>query len=118
MKIRIGGLAVVFWLAELVLLWTIGFINAWGSSLLRPLLALLLSFCAFGVVYHLTSRPPPSFHPWQMAFDIGSLAGYGNATSPNQAVHLRLLESLQLVVSIFFYTIFFSTAVARFSRTR
>jgi hypothetical protein len=114
---RVQGLAVAFWFAELILLRTIGFINAWGSSLLRPLFGLLLSFCAFGILYHLTPSPPPS-SPWQMAFNIGSLAGYGNAMSPTQTVHLRLLECSQLVVSIFFYTIFFSTAVARFSRTR
>ncbi len=114
----LSGLSALFWVMELLLLLLVGFINAWGSRLLQPLLLLVASLGVYGIIY---AHLPGSFaitDPWQKAFDICSLAGYTNQSTLTQPVHLRVVEGSQLIVSIFLYTIFFSTAVARFSRTR
>jgi hypothetical protein len=115
---RLRGLVVIFWLLEWLLLWLIGIINAWGSRLLQPLLVLLLSAILFGFLYQGMPSGDGIVNPWQKTFDIATLAGYTNQSNASQSVHLRFFENLQLAVSIFLYTIFFSTAVARLSRTR
>lgn len=113
---RSRGLQLFFLIFEWILLSIIGFSNSWGASLLRPLIALILTSAAFSFLYqHLLTAHS---NPWQRAFDIGSLVGYGNAANELQPLLLRELEGLQLIICIFFYTIFFSTAVARFSRAR
>jgi hypothetical protein len=115
---HLKGVTFLFWCLELMLLWLIGVVNGWGSSLLRPLLAVLLSFVLFAFIYQAMPVADLINQPWQKSFDITTLAGYANQSLSTQSLHVRLAVGLQLSISVFLYTIFFSTAVARLTRSR
>lgn len=112
---RITALNSVYWALEWFLLFCIGKINGWGSRLSQPLILLLFSLILFSIIY---SQLFYITHPWQKSFDIAALAGYTNQSNADQPLDVRFFEGFQLVWSILLYTIFFSTAVARFSRVR
>lgn len=105
-------------LVERVLLQGMGMLNGWGANLLRPLLGLILSGVIFGLIYKYIPLGEEVRAPWQRAFDISNIAGYGSQVKNEQPVLLRRVEGLQLIIAILFYTVFFSTAVARNSRAR
>ena len=115
---RIAGLQIISHLLEILLLYVLGIINGWGATILRPILGLAVTFILFGLIYKNAIGLGAGPNYWQKSFDIATLAGYGNQTNLKQSESLRIVEGLQLVVSILFYTVFFSTALTRNSRTR
>jgi hypothetical protein len=105
-------------LCERVLLQGMGAVNGWGSQLFRPLLGLILTTFVFGLIYKYVPLGEIVLNPWQKAFDISNIAGYGSQSKNEQPELLRKVEGIHLVAAILFYTVFFSTAVARNSRAR
>ena len=103
---------------ERALLYVMGLLNGWGARILRPLIGLAVTTLIFGVIYRLVPFSEAIDHPWQMAFDISNVTGYGSHMKPNQSAALRRVEAVHLILAILFYTVFFSTAVARNSRSR
>lgn len=103
---------------ERILLQAMGSLNGWGANLLRPLVGLVSSALVFAVIYRFVPLGENIATPWQKAFDIANIAGYGSQVNNSQSIVLRRVEGIQLIVSILFYTVFFSTAVARNSRAR
>lgn len=103
---------------EQALLRGLGLLNGWGSHLFRPLFGLVVTTVIFALLYQHLPLGEVIDAPWQKAFDISNVAGYGSQANNSQPVLLRRIEGLQLILSILFYTVFFSTAVARNSRAR
>lgn len=103
---------------EFALVSMLGPVNGWGASQSRPIIGLIVTFVVFGLLYTHFSFGIPISHAWQKSFDISNIAGYGNQVKDDQPLFLRRIEALQLCLSIVFYTVFFSTAVARNSRVR
>jgi hypothetical protein len=107
-----------YWTLEIITLYCIGWINGWGSSLFRPFFLNLISFYVFYWVYRLLPNLGSISHPIGKSFDISVLAGFSNQSQLNQTSLLSSIQNIQLIISIMFYTIFLSTAVSRFSRSR
>ena len=103
---------------EILLLYVLGLANGWGATALRPIGLLAISFLIFSQIYqHLCFHSSCDAH-FQKSFDITTIAGYTNQVNIKQSLNLRLVECIQLVISITLYTIFFATVVARSSRSR
>lgn len=115
---HIRGIYLIPHILEMALLYLLGVTNGWGATLLRPILGLIGTFLIFGLTYQHFGELGAGPNYWQKSFDIATLAGYGNQINLDQCEELRILEGSQLILSILFYTVFFSTAVTRNSRTR
>jgi hypothetical protein len=112
------GLLLIPHCIELGLLFGLGLTNAWGATLLRPVFGLVVIFVLFGFAYGYLGWLCADVQPWQKSFDITMIAGYTNQSEAGQNVALRVMQAVQLVLSIIMYTVFFSTAVSRNSRSR
>lgn len=99
-------------------LYLVGVINWWGARLFQPLLILISISIVFSMFYEHVDWSYEIKQPWQKSFDIATLAGYSNQVVSAQPAALRLVEGIQLLASIFLYTVFFSTIVSRISRSR
>jgi hypothetical protein len=113
-----GAFEAFFGLLEKWVLSAVGSINGWGASIARPIILFLVLYGVFGIIYKIFLLHSPIYHPWQKSFDICTLAGYGNEEANDQPTWLRVIEDLQVMISIFLYTVFFSTVIARLSRPR
>ena len=103
--------------SELAVLVGMGWINAWGRSVVRPLTLLILTVLSFGLIYwHVFGLSGTA--AIAKAFEITSIAGYTRGAAQAPSRWLRFAEWTNLVSSIVFYTVFFATAVARFCRVR
>lgn len=103
--------------AETYLMRFVGFTNAWGASVLRPLLMLLTTIVGFALIYwHVMGIG--FLASFAKSFEISSVAGYTRGVVPNPGHSLRILEWSNLWIAIMFYTIFFATVVARVCRVR
>lgn len=105
-------------LFELALVNALGPVNGWGASQSRPIIGLVMTFLAFGIIYNYYNFGAPISHAWQKSFDISNIAGYSIQVKDDQPILLRNIEAMQLCISIVFYTVFFSTSIARNSRVR
>lgn len=115
---KLRGLSIIPHLLETCILCILGIANDWGATLLRPVMALCLTFIAFALVYRFVPILGAGDNYLQKSFDITTLAGYGNQVAKDQSIPLRIVEGAQLLISILLYTTFFSTAVTRNSRAR
>ena len=101
--------------ANFLLMYALGFLNGWGRSILRPLVALLILFLFFMVAYGLF------FHQNDYAlksFNITILLGYGNEMEEIMPLGLRLSQVIHAIAAIFLYSILVGTIIAKMSRVR
>lgn len=103
--------------AETYLMRFVGFTNAWGASVLRPLLMLLATIASFSLIYW-RSTNLSLLAAFAKSFEISSVAGYTRGAHPYPGHIIRMLEWSNLWIAIMFYTIFFATVVARVCRVR
>jgi hypothetical protein len=115
-----GSLAfitVLRWQLERVLLEVIGALNDWGASVMKPILASLVSLFIFGILYHTFCSPTKLASAFQRSYDIAMLAGYTNYGSESDSITI-LVQNVQLLISIVLYSVTFATIVNRLSRVR
>lgn len=110
-----AALAWVTWLGERELLRSIGCINGWGSSVIRPMLWIFGCIVAFSGIYSVSSTLL-NVHPLQRSFDIAIIAGYTLYGTEESLV--TAIQDIQLIISVVLYAVFFSTVVNRLSRVR
>lgn len=111
------GTAAFVTTAELHLTRAFGAANNWGLSLIRPLAMLGLTFLVFWLVNWLLLGEAWS-RAAERSFDVTSVAGYTKAVSSSDPPYVQLVAATNLCIAIFFYSVFFSTAVAKVSRFR
>lgn len=102
----------------MVILSVFGSINKWGASVIRPIICQMLNFILFASIYQWRSVQWEVADPFKKSFDIMIIAGYTNHSSEGVVQQLWVAQSIQLLISVVFYTIIFSTIVARGSRAR
>jgi len=105
------------WWCEREVLRLAGFVNGWGISAVRPLVIAIVMFAVFGFFYNFLPTSLSSVSPWQRSYDIAIVAGYSLYGDEN-IFCAKVVQNLQIFVSIIIYTIFFSTVVNRLSRVR
>lgn len=102
---------------ELYITKLFGLANGWGASLSRPLGMLALTLFAF-TFFNRLFFDANFAHAFMRAFDATSVAGYTKATSSDASFWVQAVVAFNLTLALFFYTVFFSTAVAKVSRFR
>lgn len=115
---RARGFKVIPHILELALLNFLGLTNAWGATLLRPVVGLTSIFIFFGLLYGNFETLGTESDPWKRSFDITMIAGYTNYSGMNTNLYISIVQAIHLVLSIVMYTVFFSTAISRNSRSR
>lgn len=106
-----------FHIADHVILRIFGWLNDWGASAVKPFLALVGCFLAFGETYERYEFQSEIPEPWQKSFDLTLLIGYGNQVPKNDH-SLILVQDIHVVCSIVIYTVFFATIISKLSRAR
>ncbi len=109
--------ALLFHFADMIIVSCLGWLNRWGESTSRPLLALAGCFGVFGFVYRLSPFQTSIAAPLQKSFDITLLVGYGNQIAKDDAV-LERVQDLHALVAIVIYSLFFATVISKLSRAR
>jgi len=99
------------------LLKAFGWLNNWGSSVVRPFVALSGCLGIFGFIYKYAHFSKKINHPFQKSFDITLLVGYGNQVDLGDKT-LTIVQNTHVVMSLIIYTVFFATIVSKLSRAR
>jgi uncharacterized protein YjbI with pentapeptide repeats len=105
------------WLLEREVLRIFGAINRWGASVTRPVGCMLVSFLVFSLIYEMFATTTISAGPIQKSFDISILAGYSNYHK-EENIETYIMQNIQIIISVIFYALFFSTIINRVSRVR
>lgn len=104
-------------LLENALLRFFGRLNAWGGSVLRPLVGLVGLQLLFSAIYWFCAQI--SWHAaFQKSFNITILAGYTLEYGSETKGILLFVQNLHAAISIVIYTVFFGTVISRLSRVR
>lgn len=94
-----------------------GIVTAWGSSSFRPLVFLAATFLTFIGAYRIIG-----ISNWRDAvstsFDVTSIAGFTRSITSQSSDTVYVVACANLVISILFYSAFFSVAISKISRTR
>ena len=109
--------ASAYWLLEIIILRTIGTLNAWGASVAKPIVILVSAAYIYYWIYFYCGSSIPTATPFQRTLDIAMLAGFGNYSTETRLI-TRIIQNTQLVLSTLLYTVTFSTILSRFSRVR
>jgi hypothetical protein len=110
-------LALLFHLADMIIVSSFGWLNRWGESASRPFLALASCFGVFGLVYRFWPFQNSIGTPFQKSFDITLLVGYGNQVAKNDRT-LEIVQDGHALVAIVIYSVFFATVISKLSRAR
>ena len=102
---------------EFGLVWVFGNLNSWGGSISKPLSGLVGVYALFSILYAWVCGFDGG-DALGKAFDITAIAGFTRAVAASDAGIFLYLAWLNLALSILFYTVLFSTAVSKISRTR
>lgn len=94
-----------------------GFITGWGSSSLKPLIGLFATFVAFTLVYWLIFSKE-IHEAASISFDVTSIAAFTRSIDSDVGGGLYVASAINLVISLLFYSAFFSVAISKISRTR
>lgn len=106
---------IIYAFLEMYLIEIIALVNGWGARILRPLFVMIGIWIIFSITY-IWSGGTVSASLFK-SLDITLVAGYTRAVSTDVS-KTTILECVHLFVSIFVYTIFFGTIVARISKVR
>lgn len=112
-----SALRLIQWTLEGALLSILGYINAWGSSIVRPIMISMASLFIFFMLYRFALSPSEAAPALQRSFDIATLAGYTNYGREANRFTVGV-QNIQLFTSILLYSITFATIVNRLSRVR
>ncbi len=115
-KLKIFGLLPLFF--EFLILSIFGYCNDWGARLSKPLFLILICFTVFGFAYPIIDGNFDLSFAAEKSFNISILAGYGNSISSQDSQFMKIATFIHILLAILFYTIFFSTAISRNSRSR
>jgi hypothetical protein len=95
----------------------VGFTNAWGASVFRPLAMLLVTILLFTIIHRILGSQDIEA-AFIKSFEISSIAGYTRAVASDECFTGRIGEWGNLSAAILLYTVFFATIVARICRVR
>lgn len=104
---------------QLFLLVSFAQLNSWGKNPMRPLILFLLSSLVFTVIYYFFGVVETVPRAFEKSFNISMFSGYNYEIGKHYGKGgERLLQALQLFVSLICYTSFVATLVGRLSRIK